>query len=200
MDKELFKQALAEEPASPRFKLSGNVAEQLEECYKIVVKRREIPYSGDANTLGVINKVSKWLTGDYKRCLLLYGSVGSGKTTMAESICKLLGFYGYTILSTSALDLSRTAREDTEKFSYIMNAKMLCIDDMGIEPITVKHYGSEISPFVEVIYHRYKKKIFTVVTSNLVDEDIKDVYGERVADRFKEMFDKIYYTHKSYRR
>lgn len=77
---------------------------------------------------------------------------------------------------------------------------MLCIDDMGIEPITVKHYGSEISPFVEVIYHRYKKKLFTVVTSNLVDEDIKDVYGERVADRFKEMFDKIYYTHKSYRR
>lgn len=199
MDLEQFRQALQEGQGKPRFRLSGNTAVELEECYKVVVARRRIPYVADKPTTEVITKAAEWLSGDHKSGLLLYGSVGSGKTTMADAICKLLGFYGKIVISTTALDISRAAREDSERYNFILNSQMLCIDDMGIEPITVKNYGSEISPFVELIYHRYKKNLFTIVTSNLVDEDIKEVYGERVSNRFKEMFDTVYYSHTSYR-
>ena len=75
----------------------------------------------------------------------------------------------------------------------------MVIDDVGVEPSTIKVWGNEISPFVEVIYHRYDRQLFTIVTSNLDDEELFKRYGPRVADRFAEMFDRIAFENNSYR-
>ena len=79
-------------------------------------------------------------------------------------------------------------------------SEMLFIDDMGIEPSTVKSWGNELSPVTELLYFRYDKQLFTLVTSNLNDEQLSKWYGSRILDRFNEMFDRVYFTGKSYRK
>ena len=77
---------------------------------------------------------------------------------------------------------------------------LLCIDDVGTEPASLKVWGNEVSPLVDLLYHRYDRQLFTIITSNLEgDEDIAKRYGVRVADRFVEMFDLIGFDNSSYR-
>ena len=64
----------------------------------------------------------------------------------------------------------------------------------------MKVWGNEISPFVDTIYYRYDRQLFTIMTSNLNAEDLANKYGERIADRFTEMFDRIPFINHSYRK
>ena len=76
----------------------------------------------------------------------------------------------------------------------------MAIDDVGVEPSIIKVWGNEISPFVDTIYYRYDRQLFTIMTSNLGEEQLREKYGERIADRFTEMFDRIHFSNKTYRR
>ena len=55
-------------------------------CYQHEVRKRRIPFQEDKETLEKIEKAAKWLTGDYKVGLLLYGIVGSGKSTFMNML------------------------------------------------------------------------------------------------------------------
>jgi DNA replication protein DnaC len=103
-------------------------------------------------------------------------------------------------LAVSALELADIAKNQPERFDYIKKAELLAIDDVGTEPSVVKVWGNEISPFVDTIYYRYDRQKFTIMTSNLSAEDLADKYGERIADRFTEMFDRIAFENYSYRK
>lgn len=203
IDIDKFRQLLGENKAIQRFKIEkhqDDIPQMLEESYKWMVTARGGLYS-DGQIKPIIEKVAKWLTGDFKYGLLLYGTVGSGKSTMMDAIRKLISvLYARNSAKVTAIELCRMAKsKDSDRFEDIMKCGMLYIDDMGEEPTTIKNFGSEISPLVETIYHRYDKQLFTVITSNLLDEEIKSFYGDRVSDRFNEMFDKIYYNQKSFR-
>lgn len=177
-------------------------------CYKSEVERRRIKYIPDENTLEKISKAAKWLCGDYKVGLLLYGSVGSGKTTLAKAICNLIGILYNSSLSTerkgvyrvSALNLAKSVLDDPAYFSRIKNQELLFIDDVGTEPESVKSWGNEFSPVTELIYARYDRQLFTIATSNLNDEEFGERYGLRIADRMEEMFERLHYKQNSYRR
>ena len=78
---------------------------------------------------------------------------------------------------------------------------MLFLDDVGVEPPTVKSWGNEYSPVVELLYYRYDLQKFTIITSNLTPDEFRQRYGDRVGDRLLEMFDAIQFTQTlSYRR
>lgn len=183
------------------------VEEMLYMFYKSEVERRKIIFKSDSETISKIEKAAKWLCGDYKVGLLIYGSVGSGKTTLAKAICNLIGVLYYSSLSSdrrsvyriSALDLAKKVLEDPNSYSRLKSEDMLFIDDLGTEPESVKSWGNEFSPVTELIYARYDKQLFTIATSNLADKDFKERYGERIADRMEEMFERIHYNQKSYR-
>ena len=126
---------------------------------------------------------------------MLYGGVGNGKSTLSRAICVL-----FDVLSdnkwdskkascTTALEIAKAAIDDKIWFDRIKNADML-----------IKSFGNEVSPITEVLYNRYDKLLPTIVTSNLNDKEINDRYGVRIADRFEEMFDKIYFSGNSYRK
>lgn len=181
----------------------------LKETYCSLVLQRSGKPIMDDFTMKNIGKVAKWLTGNYKPGLLLYGSVGNGKTTMARAICTLIGILYSSarfvnertvVTSVSALNLAKIAKDEADKYDSLKNADLLFVDDVGCEPAVVKVWGNEVSPVTELIYHRYDLQKFTIMTSNLGDKDFDDRYGGRVADRLIEMFDRIYYDSKSYRK
>lgn len=171
---------------------------------------RGIKTKPDQVTLSNITKAAYWLTAGSKDGLLLYGTVGSGKSTMGRSICQLVRTYHSSALKSeqrlvamiTAEELAEL-RKDEDKigsFEHFKTSPMLFIDDLGIESANVKSWGNEYTPLIEVLYHRYDRRLFTIITSNLDDQAIKDRYGDRILDRFTEMFDKIAYTQNSYRK
>lgn len=177
-------------------------------CYQHEVRKRRIPFQKDKETLEKIEKAAKWLTGDYKVGLLLYGIVGSGKSTLGKAICNLIGILHNSSISSerkgvfrvSALDLAKNVANDPMYFNKLKNQELLFIDDIGTEPASVKSWGNEFSPGVELLYARYDRQLFTIATSNLKDSDFGERYGIRIADRMEEMFERIYYQNKSYRK
>ncbi len=183
------------------------ICNMLMRCFQAEVEMRRILFVADNDTRRNVSKAAKWLTGDYKVGLILYGGVGNGKTTLARSICKLIAILckketwtGKGVVTVSALDLSKMIVDAPEQYNEIKESEMLFIDDMGIEPSTVKSWGNELSPVTELLYFRYDKQLFTLATSNLNDEELSKWYGIRILDRFNEMFDRVYFTGKSYRK
>lgn len=195
-----------------RFRIEGYSKETVQEmllmCYQHEVRKRRIPFQEDKETLEKIEKAAKWLTGDYKVGLLLYGIVGSGKSTLGKAICNLIGILHNSSISSerkgvfrvSALDLAKNVANDPMYFNKLKNQELLFIDDIGTEPASVKSWGNEFSLVVELLYARYDRQLFTIATSNLKDSDFGERYGIRIADRMEEMFERIYYQNKSYRK
>lgn len=178
-------------------------------CYKSEVESRMLDFVSDENTSQKISKTAKWLCTVQRFGLLLYGSVGSGKTTLARSVCTLIGIlYGSTgsyedrkgVVRISALDLANQVSQDKNYLSELKRKEMLFIDDLGVEPETVKCWGNEVSPITELLYSRYDNQLFTIATSNLAEEEFGERYGKRIYDRMEEMFDRLYYNNKSYRK
>lgn len=179
----------------------------LAKAYQAEVIKRKREYIPDNHTQEKLKYISAWLTGDYKPGLLLYGSIGSGKTTMANCISELIYLIHDTGLSSNliaikrckATELHKWAVDGPDKFKSFKEADMLFIDELGLEEQKAKSYGNQLSPIVDVLSYRYDRQLFTILTTNMDDKGIESFYGARIADRFREMFDKISYTNKSYR-
>lgn len=206
-----FRAVLQRRDLPTRFKIDKypeDVPAMLRECYIAEVMRRRMQFIDDEATQSHIEKAAKWLTGNWKPGLLLFGTVGNGKSTLARAIGGLIGIlYESTysdrrksVRTVSALELADIAKNQPERFDSIKKAELLAIDDVGTEPSVVKVWGNEISPFVDTIYYRYDRQLFTIMTSNLNAEELANKYGERIADRFAEMFDRIAFENHSYRK
>ena len=197
--------------AVERFKITqfdeATIREMLMRCYQSNVIQRRIEFINDESTQRNVSKAAKWLTGDYKVGLILYGGVGNGKTTLARSICELISILfqkdewtGKGVVKISALELSKMIIDDPGRYKKIKETELLFIDDIGTEPANVKSWGNECSPLTELIYFRYDKQLFTLATSNLNDAELKDRYGLRISDRFNEMFERVFFSSSSYRK
>jgi DNA replication protein DnaC len=154
--------------------------------------------------------------GNYslKKGILLKGNVGTGKSLLI----KAFKFLNAKIYRQNSFDFI-SAIEITKKYEekgieginrYMKNPKLnehnvevktplhLCIDDIGTEETTVKHYGTRCSVIADVLHERYE--IFTDngklthITTNLIPKEIEELYGERVRSRMREMFNQIELT------
>ena len=88
----------------------------------------------------------------------------------------------------------------------LVKVKELVINDVGTDSTSIKHFGSNIELVNEILTLRYIKwqKLGgahkTHISSNLVEGQIEKMYGDRIYDRFKEMFNTIQSNNnKSYR-
>lgn len=141
----------------------------------------------------LVSGINKW-------GILLNGIPGNGKTTSLYAIRKLINALdikdpNYINEERSIGMPIKTATEICEAF--INNKKsyddyklttVLGIDEFGIEPTTIQSYGNEYTPLCDILSYRYDKRLFTVLTTNIPNSEIRPKYGDRIADRINEMF------------
>lgn len=202
-----------QQATTARFSLADRDPTELENmlltCYKAEVVKKNGKMIQNQATEEKVRKVVKWLSGKHRIGLLLYGAgCGTGKTTMANAMCTLINYLFDSVYSqdrkcvyrTNAINLVKMYSENPEQYKRMINHELLFVDDLGSEPVSVKIYGNEVSPITEMLYHRYDRQLWTLLTSNMNDELLKNRYGARIEDRFKEMFDRLHFNGESYRK
>ena len=138
--------------------------------------------------------------------VLMCGLCGNGKTTMllaARSVCSYLADCGLIGREWSfpVLDAkeARHYAKDRAKFESIAAKECLGLEDIGREATEVLEYGNVLNPVIDLLEHRYRDRLFTMVTTNLTARDIRAKYGDRIADRFNEMMKVVVFKNPSYR-
>ena len=140
----------------------------------------------------VIKKyVEKIVTG-VPSCLIMCGKPGTGKTHLAcgilyEYINKINKSSGYVTTYDAIQGVKETYRKDSEMterevIGGYVDASLLVIDEVGVQ------FGTETEKliFYQIINGRYEKQLPTIIISNLTQEELFLLIGERAFDRLKE--------------
>jgi DNA replication protein DnaC len=61
-------------------------------------------------------------------------------------------------------------------------------------------FGNVLCPIVDLLTKRYDMQLFTIITTNLTPSEIREKYGDRIADRMNEMMVKIIFNNDTYRK
>lgn len=171
-------------------------------AYRAEVNARHGKFTLDEQTSSHIRLAAKALTTTDKFGIAFCGEVGNGKTTLMSAICNLTGYlfendglFFRKVKATDVLEIYQNRKD----FRTLYEQPLLAIDDLGCEPVEVMSYGNVLTPTVELLMARYEMQLYTMVTTNIEPGKIKDRYGERIADRFREMLCVIPFTNKTYR-
>lgn len=185
------------------FRCSVQQAEQLlTACYTGEVQARGRKCIIDGPTQENIRRLAEWITdaSDPRFGVMFCGGVGNGKTTMLKALADAIEF----MTSDESPDVQRAVHtlciKDAIKVGPADADKaMLGIDDLGTEPVEIQSFGNISTPIIELLTKRYQARYFTAITTNLAPDEFRGRYGDRVADRFNEMFFIIGFSHKTYR-
>lgn len=128
--------------------------------------------------------------------IALVGGYGTGKTTLLKAYISLINFlieknelrnstYRYFPAFTFCHSFTPTKIENFSRGNIF-------IDELGREPKSIKVYGTEMNPVLELLFERHRiMGGITHITSNMMLESLSSDdkgYGKMIGDRFKEMF------------
>ena len=135
---------------------------------------------------------NKKFTGDHNKGILLIGGYGTGKTQIMNILKYLIQANADKILTF--LSCPNLLEEIKEKKPDYYFKRPLILDELGREVLTVKDYGTERKPIIEILTQRYNYRSWTFATSNYKPETLGEIYGHYIQDRFNEMFNTIKLT------
>lgn len=174
--------------------------------YALIVSKDSSIVSNEDEYSHITKQIAEVINGRNKQWGCLFaGNVGNGKTSMLRAVQIF-----YLDLVLGGIDKAEGLRLITsldvadrvfkpELWKAICTEPILGIDDMGTEPLEVMQYGLVRNPMSELLQYRYENHLLTFITTNLTPKERLEKYGLRIADRMKEMFCNIVFTHKSYR-
>lgn len=182
-------------------------------AYDREVEARGMDSQMNSQTESYLGTIAQMMTTKSTKCgILLCGNCGNGKTTTMNAFVSVTRFLDalnrsrrnavtspLNIQVTSARRLTQVAK-DENCMAEAKTAKVLCIDDIGLEPTEVLDYGNAINPVIEIIEHRYRQQLFTFITTNLTPRQIREKYGDRVADRFNEIMKCVVFENPTFRK
>lgn len=140
--------------------------------------------------------------------IALTGKIGSGKTLLF-GVMKVLSKENYPKMAEFGIMNCRyiyrdylashppTAILDKYGRQSYMDTEMKrpltwCFDDLGAEELSTNVYGNKLNVMAEILTDRYdefkRHGMITHITTNLTGAEIRQMYGARLHDRFKEMF------------
>lgn len=177
-------------------------------AYQAEVEYRKREFVLDEQTKANIEHFALFLTNAGSRFGVMFSGVcGNGKTTLVYAFQTLLNYMrdrGLTDENAgiSIIDAKEVAyyAKDVKQFRQLKERPMIAIEDMGREPVEVLEYGNVLNPVIDLLEYRYNAQLFTIITTNLVPKEIRERYGNRIADRFNEMFDKVIFANQTYRK
>ena len=211
---QMYRQNSAGRPPS---KLTGRLSslrrEELLSCLRTIYADRasslQSTFVDDDFIEDKMKRLVTWLCSSERPGLLFYGRVGTGKTTMLESLKILLrcDTPSRSVASVSAtqitldykLGMANSGLCGLGTYDHARNAGILLLDDLGCEP-SARSFGVDYQPICDLICYRYAYQMPTIITTNLGDEQLRAEYGERVWDRIVGSYDTIVFDRESYRR
>ena len=165
--------------------------------------------------------LARWIcnTSSAKKGLIIGGSAGIGKTTIAKALMQFFvqdtHNYG-SVMQLSAKDVGDyyRYREEGEKWDIFTGkatvvrygqppqprCKILFVDDLGMEEDEYRDYGTKTQPMVKLIHDRHERGLVTIFSTNLGDmEMLREKYDDRIMDRMNS-YCKMFYSLESFRR
>ena len=132
-----------------------------------------------------VNLVQYFNKSDMKKGALVMGKPGNGKTTIMQTLSRLLTYtdqprfdvYYVPVIVNNFSKHGAIAIDECIR-------RPACIDDMGAE-VSAMHYGLKLNMSQELIEKRYVNNVLTHYTTNLMPEELREYVGERAYDRLK---------------
>ena len=174
-----------------RMGLSESTAQSFEAFDLNVFSAEKLPgktYS-QRDLMNVIRKTCEQYAENYPsvpvKDMLLMGQSGLGKTFLMHAMAKKLIQRGKNVLLISAykfLDVARKAymSGNVEELDALMDADVLMIDDMGVEPLME---NITIPQWFNLINERQLRGKGTILSTNLMEDELRRRYTERIASR-----------------
>lgn len=161
----------------------------------VPAKDHEAIARGELDGTPAMEAARSLLAGDM-RVLVLSGPKGCGKTTAAawlaaqDVTARLPGDREDDRRAPEPMfldvsKLARLSRYKAEDVEPLESCSLLVIDDLGMEYADEK--GSFLATLDGIFNARYAAGLYTVITTNLPAKTFKERYGERIADRIREV-------------
>jgi DNA replication protein DnaC len=139
----------------------------------------------------VFKSLSAYLEALSNSSLIIAGTVGTGKTLLAQALAQdLLKAKKRFVFSTARQiirDIRSTWKRDSDRsedevIAMYVNTDYLFIDEIGIQ------YGTESEQIAmfDIINGRYEYERPTILISNLDIIGLKEIMGERIIDRLRQ--------------
>lgn len=119
--------------------------------------------------------------------ILLYGRTGLGKTHLSLAMANAVIAKGYNVVYGSAQNLLTQLekehfgrlKDDTSPEEMMLSADLLIIDDLGAEFVT----QFTVAAIYNILNTRILRGLPTIISTNLMYDEIGDKYSERVYSR-----------------